>query len=88
MNFLIILYLMFILRFYCLTIPSYMFRGVSLDADTQTTSGEGGLVSSSTGSALEVSEQIAQVEMSLLTRINELEIQNYELMKKIDNVCL
>jgi hypothetical protein len=79
---------MLILRIYCSTIPSYMFRGVSLDADTQTISGKGGLGSSSNGSALEVSEQIAQVELSLITRINEIEIQNYELMKKIDIVCL
>ena len=35
-----------------------------------------------------VQEQISQVHMSLVSRIHELEIQNYETQKKLDTVLL
>ena len=65
---------------------------LTLDADTQTDECEDPRVDSppelpASLDLLDLSERVSQSHLSLITRINELEIQNYDIQKSLNKVC-
>lgn len=63
-----------------------------LDADTQTSNDD--ILHNSIETrmprkewSLEISDQVAEAHIDLITRVNELEIQNHDILKNISTVC-
>lgn len=58
-----------------------------LDADAQTVQSEAGTFQSKRmDETHELSAQLSQTHLSMVSRINELEIQNYEILKNISDM--